>query len=91
VRVRDASGRQGDTIVSLTPIQFAILLGLLEARGEPMSRKALSVVARQRRTPRIGSRSIDTHICTLRQRLGDSADHPQIIVTIPKMGYAVDV
>jgi DNA-binding winged helix-turn-helix (wHTH) protein len=69
-------------------------MALVDAGGEPVSRLALTEIATQRASRRIGGkgrRSVDAHVCELRRRLGDSADQPKIIVTIPKVGYAIDM
>ena len=34
---------------------------------------------------------MDTHICTLRRKLGDDPKSPKVIVTIQGLGYAVDI
>jgi two-component system, OmpR family, response regulator len=39
--------------------------------------------------PGVVTRTVDTHIAALRQRLEADADDPQLIVTVWKAGYRV--
>ena len=69
---------------------MALLQALVRAGGEPVTREALGrVVARRHLTAT--SRTVDTHICTLRRKLGDDPKSPKVIVTIQGLGYAVDI
>ena len=94
VRIRDHDAGETDRLVPLTPAQCAILMALVDAGGEPVSRLALTEIATQRPSRRIGGKArrlVDAHVCELRRRLGDTAERPTIIVTIPKVGYAIDM
>jgi DNA-binding response OmpR family regulator len=83
--------RLGDTLIVLTPGELAVLMALVEAQGEPVSRTMLAAAAGRRGEPRIGSRTVDMHICTLRKKLGDDRGHPSIIATVRAAGYAIQM
>ncbi len=78
--------RSGD-VVKLSPQPMAMLLALLETPGEEVSREEL-----QRRLWPDGTYvdfdvSITSCVRKLRQALGDSAENPLFIRTIPKRGF----
>jgi two-component system OmpR family response regulator len=83
--------RIGDGIVVLTPVESKILMALVAADGEPVTRSDLRAATRRPGSARIGSRAIDTHICAIRRKLGDDTEYPRIIVTVPCVGYAINV
>lgn len=72
--------------VSLKPKEFELLAFLLRHRGQVFGRDQLlarvwgSDYARD-------SRTVDTHVKTLREKLGDKADRPRWIETIRGVGY----
>ena len=73
-----------DRTVALTPGELSVLMALVEAQGEPVSRETLTARSRQRPTARIRSRVVDTRICSLRKKLGERAN---AIETIRNVGY----
>lgn len=79
--------RLDDRLVALTPSEFAILVALLRAGGEPVSRRALEKTIQRRSWN--GNRSVDTHVHSLRRQLGDDGRQQQIIVTVIGAGYAI--
>jgi DNA-binding response OmpR family regulator len=83
--------RVGDDLIGLTPGELAVLMALVDARGEPVSRTTLAAAAGRRGSPRIGSRTVDMHICTLRKKLGDDRGRPTIIATVRAAGYAIEM
>ncbi|MBI4374594.1 MAG: response regulator transcription factor [Deltaproteobacteria bacterium] len=70
--------------VKLTPNEFTILKLLVHHLGEPVSRhKILSVIWGKGVT----SRTVDTHIWNLREKLEDDPSEPKRVVTVQRIGY----
>jgi len=76
----------GDELLSLTPVEYDLLLALARARGRVKSREALIEDIRDRNYD-VFDRSIDVHISALRKKLGDDAKNPRIIRTVRAAGY----
>ena len=85
----DVSGRrclQGDTPVSLTPTEFAVLLTLVRHPGQALTRMQIL------ETAELGAydgleRTVDVHIHNLRHKLESDPAHPQLIQTVFGIGY----
>jgi len=73
--------------VRLQDQQFRILVKLLERRGEVVSREELRSTLWPEDTFVDFETGLNTAIKRLRGSLGDSADHPIFIETLPKRGY----
>lgn len=76
----------GASRLDLTKTEFDLLRALLEAGG--------SVLTRQELLDRVwgddyfgGSNTVDVHVKTLRQKLGDDPRRPRYIVTVRGIGY----
>ena len=76
----------GDEPLTLTPVEYDLLLALARSRGRVRSREALIENIRDR-TYDVFDRSIDVHISALRKKLGDDAKNPRIIRTVRAAGY----
>ncbi len=76
----------GDRALSLTPVEFDLLLSLARARGRVKSRDSLLEEIRDR-DYEIFDRSIDVHISALRKKLGDDPKEPHFIRTVRSAGY----
>jgi two-component system OmpR family response regulator len=74
----------------LTGADYALLSIFLNHPQEVLTREALFDLSRGREAPPL-DRSIDVHICRLRQRLGDDARSPQLIKTVRGTGYILTV
>jgi DNA-binding response OmpR family regulator len=72
--------------LTLTPVEFDLLLSLAKARGRVKSREALLDEIRDRNYD-VFDRSIDVHISSLRKKLGDDAKEPRFIRTVRSAGY----
>ncbi len=72
--------------VSLRPREFDLLLALLRARGAILSRRDLLVKV-WGYDPSVVTRTVDTHVATLRARLEENPDRPLYILTVWKSGY----
>ncbi len=79
--------RRGGTPVKLREQSFNILVFLLEHAGELVTREDLRRVLWPSDTFVDFDHSLNTAVMKLREALGDSADAPLYIETIPKRGY----
>jgi DNA-binding response OmpR family regulator len=72
--------------LSLTPIEYDILLSLARAPGRVKSREQLLLEAADRNFE-VFDRSIDVHVSSLRKKLGDDPKNPRYIETVRSAGY----
>nr|WP_163502395.1 response regulator [Halomonas socia] len=70
----------------LSGADFQLLQVFLEHPEQVLSREALYKLTRGRPSPPL-DRSIDVHVCRLRQRLGEDTHSPQLIRTVRGAGY----
>jgi DNA-binding response OmpR family regulator len=78
--------RLGEETLSLTPIEFDLLICLAKSVGRVLTRdQLLDAVAG--RTYDVFDRSIDVHISSLRRKLGDDPRNPRFIKTVRSTGY----
>ena len=75
----------GQTL-SLTAIEFDLLMSLAKAAGRVRSREQLLNEVADRNFD-VFDRSIDVHISSLRRKLGDDSKLPRFIVTVRSAGY----
>ena len=80
----DAEGQH----IPLSGADFQLLQVFLEHPEQVLSRDALFELTRGRPAPPL-DRSIDVHVCRLRQRLGEDAQHSQLIRTVRGAGYVL--
>jgi DNA-binding response OmpR family regulator len=74
--------------VPLRPKEFDLLMALVRRRGRIASRaELLSEVWGY--AEGVSSRTIDSHIYTLREKLEEDPDHPRLILTARKSGYRI--
>ncbi len=76
----------GDAPLSLTPVEYDLLLCLARAAGRVKTRDDLLEEIRER-DYEVFDRSIDVHISALRKKLGDDAKNPRFIRTFRSAGY----
>jgi two-component system response regulator CpxR len=78
--------RRGGSTVDLTTVEFDLLFALMQAAGAPVSRQELvrSVLGREF-SP--FDRSIDTHVCNLRRKLGPEEQAGERIKGVRGSGY----
>lgn len=81
--------RRGGEAVSLSMREFELLKYLVDHRGRVVSRDELlrDVWGYE---PSVASRTVDTHVGWLRQKLEADAAEPQWIVTVRGVGYRFD-
>ncbi|MCC5884313.1 MAG: response regulator [Halomonas sp.] len=75
-----------DERTPLSGADFQLLQVFLERPEQVLSREALYELTRGRQAPPL-DRSIDVHVCRLRQRLGEDAHYHQMIRTVRGAGY----
>ncbi|MCB1125595.1 MAG: response regulator transcription factor [Verrucomicrobiae bacterium] len=76
----------GDQSLSLTAVEFDLLLSLARARGRVKTREQLVEEIRERDYD-VFDRSVDVHVSALRRKLGDDAREPRFIRTVRAVGY----
>lgn len=76
----------GEEALTLTPVEFDLLLCLAMAAGRVLTRdRLLDAIAG--RTYEAFDRSIDVHISSLRRKLGEDPRRPRFIKTVRTIGY----
>jgi DNA-binding response OmpR family regulator len=79
--------RRGDEILNLTPIEFRLLMFLARHRGQALSRAQI-VEAVWGFAPDIESeKTVNVHIRRLREKIELKPDQPNLILTVPGIGY----
>ncbi|WP_445010347.1 response regulator [Vreelandella stevensii] len=73
---------------ALSGADFQLLQVFLERPAQVITRDDLYALTRGRDAPPL-DRSIDVHVCRLRQRLGEDAQHSQLIRTVRGAGYVL--
>ena len=88
LRVRPGSrvALLNDEPLTLTPVEFDLLLSLTRAQGRVKSREQLLDEIRNRNYE-VFDRSIDVHVSSLRKKLGDDPKTPRWIETVRGIGY----
>ena len=76
----------GKAALTLTPVEFDLLLSLARAQGRVKSRDQLLDEIRNRNYE-VFDRSIDVHISALRKKLDDDPKEPRFIRTVRSAGY----
>ncbi|NNM32419.1 MAG: response regulator transcription factor, partial [Gemmatimonadetes bacterium] len=86
-RIVTRAGRE----VELTRLEFDLLACLLENRGRAVTRtRLLSQVWGYPDPRRARTRTLDTHVASLRAKLEVDPSRPAHIVTVRKVGYRID-
>jgi DNA-binding response OmpR family regulator len=75
-----------DSPLSLTPVEYDMLLALARSAGRVKSREQLLLEIAERDFEAF-DRSIDVHISSLRKKLGDDPKSPRYIETVRGAGY----
>lgn len=84
---RELVGHNGER-TALSGADFQLLQVFLERPAQVITRDDLYTLTRGRDAPPL-DRSIDVHVCRLRQRLGEDAQHSQLIRTVRGAGYVL--
>lgn len=75
-----------DSPVTLTPVEYELLVALTRAAGRVRSRERLLLEVAEREFEAF-DRAIDVHISSLRRKLGDDPRSPHFIETVRGAGY----
>ena len=75
--------------VTLTPMEFDLLVALLRRRGSVASRIDLLTEV-WGHSASVLTRTVDTHIAELRRKLERDPAEPQHILTVRKAGYRLE-
>jgi two-component system, OmpR family, alkaline phosphatase synthesis response regulator PhoP len=88
VELREGSRtvRRAGELVELTPKEYELLLVLLRARGDVVSRHELLRRVWGYRAD-VATRTLDTHVGELRRKLEPEVSTPRHILTVRKVGY----
>jgi two-component system, OmpR family, alkaline phosphatase synthesis response regulator PhoP len=81
--------RKRDHLVTLTPMEFDLLLALVKRQGAVASRLDLLKEV-WGHTSTVVTRTVDTHVAELRRKLEDDPAEPQYILTSRKAGYRLE-
>ena len=76
--------------IALTPTEFALLRILLERRGKVVSAEELFHAIWADEYYCKSSNTISVHIRHLREKMGDTAEHPKYIRTVWGVGYQIE-
>jgi DNA-binding winged helix-turn-helix (wHTH) protein/TolB-like protein len=84
-----ASGqlRRGGELIPIQDLPFRLLTALLERPGEVVSRGELTTTLWGSDTSVDAVAGLNTAVAKLREALGDDADQPVYVETVPKRGY----
>jgi DNA-binding response OmpR family regulator len=79
--------RRGEEILNLTPIEFRLLSYLARHRGQALTRGQI-VEAVWGYAPDLESeKTVNVHIRRLREKIENDPSHPELILTVPGIGY----
>lgn len=84
--VRTARVTRDDETIKLTAREYGLLCYFAEHRGAVLSRDVLLREVWGHR-PGTNTRTVDMHVASLRQKLELSPKNPELIITVPGMGY----
>jgi DNA-binding response OmpR family regulator len=79
--------RRGSELITLTPVEFRLLVTLVAADGRALTRDQLLDAVYGSDEDEVLDRTIDVHIGRLRDKLGDDADEPRYVMTVRGVGY----
>jgi len=86
INIPDRSVKRAGQPVSLSPKEFELLLALARHPNQVISRQQLMKEV-WGHGGQVVSRTVDTHVATLRSKLEADATHPRFILTSWKAGY----
>jgi two-component system, OmpR family, alkaline phosphatase synthesis response regulator PhoP len=90
VRIASRTVLKGGAPVSLRPKEFDLLRALVQRAGVVLSRRDLLGEV-WGYDPAVRTRTVDTHVLTLRRKLEDDPTQPRHLVTARKAGYMLRV
>jgi len=84
-----ASGqvRRGQQVIGLTPIEFRLLSYLARHRGQALRRQQIVEDVWGFAPDLESEKSIKVHIRHLREKIENDPSHPELLLTVPGVGY----
>ena len=79
--------RRDDELITLTPVEFKLLVTLVAADGRALTRDQLLDAVYGSDDGDVLDRTIDVHVGRLRDKLGDDAERPRYVMTVRGVGY----
>jgi DNA-binding response OmpR family regulator len=79
--------RRGENIVALTPIEFRLLTYLARHRGQALTRAQIVEAVWGNMPDPDSEKSVKVHIRHLREKIEGDPTHPELILTVPSIGY----
>ena len=86
IDTEDRRASLNDRPLTLTPVEYDLLVALARSAGRVRTREQLLVQVAEREFETF-DRAIDVHISSLRRKLGDDPRYPQFIETVRGSGY----
>lgn len=86
IRVNEHTVRRGDTEITLTPLEFDLLLALARSPRQAFTREALLEAVWGYRHAS-DTRLVNVHVQRLRSKVEKDPERPEIIVTVRGVGY----
>jgi DNA-binding response OmpR family regulator len=86
IETEDRRATLNDRALTLTPVEYDLLVALARSAGRVRTREQLLLEAAEREFEAF-DRAIDVHISSLRRKLGDDPRAPRFIETIRGTGY----
>ena len=78
---------QGEKDLNLTPTEFRLLVYLAEYPGQALSRDQILAAVWDADTDMIDERVVNVHIRRLREKIESDPSKPEILLTVPGIGY----
>lgn len=79
---------RGGRLLDVTPLEFELLACLIRHRGNPVDRGTILAEVWGFPEPgRVKTRTIDTHVATLRAKIEADPSEPELLLTVRKIGY----
>jgi DNA-binding response OmpR family regulator len=88
IEVETRTARYEDRPLELTTYEFDLLRVFVERAGRVLTREQLVNLVKGSPEEAF-DRSIDVHVCHLRQKLGDDSRHPRLLKTVRGVGYVL--
>ena len=79
-----------EKLLNLTPTEFSILRILCERKGQVVSAEELFHLIWEEEYYTKNNNTITVHIRHLREKMGDSFEHPKYIKTVWGCGYKIE-
>lgn len=86
ISVSSHSVKRGDTALSLTPLEFELLLALARRPAHVFTREALLDEVWGYRNS-ADTRLVNVHVQRLRAKIERDPEHPEIVITVRGIGY----